>query len=166
VKKGLIDGDGLFHLTAYRAENALDPEVQWILTPHFKEASRLAGMTVQEIAAHRIGAAEMVARKYGCIALLKGPASIVSDGDRRSIVTSGNQALATAGSGDVLSGIIGALLLRRLSALDAAATGAWLHGAAADLHQANNSPGVMKSTDLLVRIREAMASLLDESITQ
>ncbi len=161
VRKGLIDGDGLYHLSRLPAGNSLDRGIEWILTPHFKEASRLAGMSVQEISNHRISAAEKVARKYDCVVLLKGPASIVSDGNRRYIVTSGNQGLATAGSGDVLSGIIGALLLRRLSAIDAAATGAWIHGTAADLHRDDGTHAVMKSTDILGRIRGSMALLLD-----
>lgn len=159
VKKALIDGDGLYHLAG--AGDVLDSRIEWILTPHFKEASRLAGISIQEIARHRIKAAEMVARKHGCIVLLKGPASIVTDGTRRYIVTSGNQALATAGSGDVLSGIIGALLLRRLSAIDATATAAWLHGTAADLHCEASAGAIMKSTDLLSEIREAMALLTE-----
>lgn len=163
VRKGLIDGDGLYHLSGLPAGNSLDKGIEWIVTPHFKEASRLAGMSVQEIANHRISAAETVARKYQCVALLKGPASIISDGKRNYVVTSGNQALATAGSGDVLSGIIGALLLRRLSAVDAAASGAWLHGTAADIHRGNDVHAVMKSTDILNRIRGSMALLLDIS---
>ena len=68
----------------------------------------------------------------GCVVLLKGPATVVAGpGGRTLVVTSGDQRLATAGSGDVLSGVISALLARGVPALEAAAAGAWLHGRAA-----------------------------------
>ncbi|TFH42547.1 MAG: NAD(P)H-hydrate dehydratase [Chrysiogenales bacterium] len=155
IRKALIDGDGLYHLALMTDKRALDPGIEWAVTPHFKEASRILDLDIDEIARNRPLAAAMIARRLSCAALLKGPASIVSDGERHYINTTGTAALATAGSGDVLSGIIGALMLRKLTAVHAAACGAWIHGEAADLHCAGGHYPVMKSTDMLLRIREA-----------
>lgn len=80
----------------------------------------------------RLVAARRLAADTGCVVLLKGPATVVAGPDGRTlVVTSGDERLATAGSGDVLSGLIGALLARGVPALEAAAAGAWLHGRAA-----------------------------------
>ena len=155
IRRILIDGDGLFHLAEYIAKGSLDPKIGWIVTPHFMEASRIMGVSVEEIKNNRHLSSGDLARRLSCAALLKGPATIVSDGDRYFINTTGSAALATAGSGDVLSGIIGALMLRRFSAVQAAAFGAWVHGKAADLYCADAKSDVLKSTDLLPYIRRA-----------
>ncbi|TAL32986.1 MAG: NAD(P)H-hydrate dehydratase [Spirochaetes bacterium] len=155
----LIDGDGLYHLAEYLKENRLPGGVRFIITPHFLEASRILGMSVEEIKNNRFGAAGALAERTGCTALLKGPGTVIHDGADARINTTGNPALATAGSGDVLSGIIGALLLRDMPPLDAAALGAHIHGLAADLCSAEQGLEVMKATDGVRFIRMAMASL-------
>jgi NAD(P)H-hydrate epimerase len=159
IRRVLIDGDGLFHCAEYIADATLDPQVEWIVTPHFMEVSRLMEISVDEIKSNRHRSAGDLARRLSCTALLKGPATIVSDGDRYFINTTGNAALATAGSGDVLSGIIGALMLRRFSSLQAAAFGAWVHGKAAELYCSDTKSDVLKSTDLLPYIRAAKNSI-------
>ena len=155
VKRVLIDGDGLFHLAGFLEKGRLDERVEFIITPHFMEASRLAGISVDTIRKNRYAAAGILARRHSCITLLKGPATIVSDGDRFIINTTGSSALATAGSGDVLSGIIGSLLLRKFSCLHAAAFGAYIHGKAADHHCRENRTDTLKATDILPYIRAA-----------
>jgi ADP-dependent NAD(P)H-hydrate dehydratase / NAD(P)H-hydrate epimerase len=159
IPRVLIDGDGLYHLAAYLKGNALPRGVRFIITPHFLEASRLLGISVDDIKNNRFGAARMLAERTGCTALLKGPGTVIHDGADARINTTGNPALATAGSGDVLSGIIGALLLRDMPPLEAAALGAHLHGLAADLCCAEQGLEVMKATDGVRFIRKAMASL-------
>jgi len=156
LQKVLVDGDGLFHLS--RA--ALPQIMDLIVTPHFMEASRLIDMPVEEIRNNRHRAAGICASRFSCTALLKGPASIVSDGARYAVNTTGTAALATAGSGDVLSGIIGALLLRPFNAFTAAATGAWLHGKAAEIIACGRESMLIKATDLLEGIRPARDLLL------
>jgi hydroxyethylthiazole kinase-like uncharacterized protein yjeF len=155
IRRVLIDGDGLFHCAEYIANGRLDREVEWVVTPHFMEASRLLGISVDEIKDNRHRSAGSLASRLSCAVLLKGPATIVTDGDRYFINTTGSAALATAGSGDVLSGVIGALMLRRFATLQAAAFGAWVHGKAADLYCAEATSDVLKSTDLLPYIRKA-----------
>jgi ADP-dependent NAD(P)H-hydrate dehydratase / NAD(P)H-hydrate epimerase len=157
--KALIDGDGLYHLAGFIEKGSLDPGVDWVVTPHFMEASRILGVTVEEIKNNRHHAARTLSRRLACAALLKGPASIVCGGNRSLINTTGSAALATAGSGDVLSGIIGALMLRRFSALQAAALGTWIHGKAADLLCAEEQTPDIKSSDLVRYIRKAKCAL-------
>jgi ADP-dependent NAD(P)H-hydrate dehydratase / NAD(P)H-hydrate epimerase len=155
IKRVLIDGDGLFHLAGYLKKEKLDKGVAWLVTPHFLEASRLIGLSVDEIKSNRLNAASVLSARHSCSALLKGPGTIVTGGGHQFINTTGNAALATAGSGDVLSGIIGAMLLRKLPAVHAAACGAWLHGRAADLYSSEHASTVMKSSDILPYIRAA-----------
>jgi NAD(P)H-hydrate epimerase len=124
----LVDGDGLAALgerTAAALGNRARPAV---LTPHDGEFQRLAGKAP---GGDRMGAARELAASTGAIVLLKGPTTVVAHPDGRvRVVTTGDQRLATAGTGDVLAGAIGALLARGLDPFDAAAGGAWLHGVA------------------------------------
>jgi len=104
-----------------------------VLTPHAAELGRLTGRLAADIEADRFVAALDAARDLGAVVLLKGAPTIVAAPDgRQAIVGSGGPELATAGSGDVLAGAIGALLATGLSAWDAAATGAFLHGRAGE----------------------------------
>ncbi len=155
IQRALIDGDGLFHLAEFLKTRALDAATEFIVTPHFMEASRISGVPLDRIRNNRLLSAGELGRGISCTALLKGPASIVSDGVRYTVNTTGSAALATAGSGDVLSGIIGSLLLRKLTCLHAAAFGAYVHGKASDLHRAATGSDAMKATDILRYIREA-----------
>ena len=102
-----------------------------VLTPHDGEYERLAGARPGP---DRMAAARRLAETTGAVVLLKGSPTVVADprGEVR-VVATGDARLATAGTGDVLSGVIGALLAQGLPALEAAAAGAWLHGRAASL---------------------------------
>jgi len=107
--------------------------VDCVLTPHAAELGRLMGRPTTEIDADRFGAALDAARNLGAVVLLKGaPTFVVAPDGRQAIVASGGPELATAGSGDVLAGAIGALLAAGLSPWDAATTGAFLHGRAGE----------------------------------
>ena len=123
----VIDGDGLTALAG--APTGLGP--RHVLTPHDGEYERLTG---DAPGVDRIDAARDLARTSGATVLLKGPTTIVAapDGDVL-VTTSGGAALATAGTGDVLSGIIGALLAQGVAPPLAAAAGAWIHGRAGQL---------------------------------
>lgn len=125
----VLDADALTLIA--RGQQKLDP--QCVITPHTGELSRLMNMTVDELEYDRIKSAREAANKYNCVVVFKGFHSIVSDGKKSAIVLSGNSALAKAGSGDVLSGIIGGFLAQGLPAFNAAILGAYIHGAAADL---------------------------------
>lgn len=100
-----------------------------ILTPHDGEFARLGGI----IGDDRSAAAVEMARELGCILLLKGHRTVITDGETIYINHTGNPGMAVGGSGDVLAGIIVSLLGQGIDPLKAAACGAWLHGAAGDL---------------------------------
>jgi hydroxyethylthiazole kinase-like uncharacterized protein yjeF len=104
----------------------------WILTPHAGELARLVGGSSKDLEADRFAAAENAARELGAIVLFKGFRTVVSDGKRSCVVLSGNAALSKAGSGDVLSGIVGGLLAQKVAPFEAACLGAYLHGRIAD----------------------------------
>lgn len=124
-----------------------------ILTPHPGEFSRLLGCSIAEIEADRFRLARQFALDYGVVLLLKGARTLIADplGQVR-INPTGNVGLATAGSGDVLTGLIGGLLAQGLNPFDAASLGAWLHGSAADLLAAQIGPAGLMATDLLNEI--------------
>ena len=123
----VVDADGLTHLVGH-----LDAcGEHTILTPHDGEYRRLMGT---EPGADRLEAARALAEASGATVLLKGPATVVAEPDGHAYVSrTGDDRLATLGTGDVLAGIIGALLAQGLRPARAAATGAVLHGLAGDL---------------------------------
>ncbi len=104
-----------------------------VLTPHPLEAARLLGVTSAVIQGDRLAAARELAARMACIVVLKGSGSVIADpGGAVVINTTGNPGLATAGTGDVLAGICGALLAQGWPAWQAALGAVWVHGAAAD----------------------------------
>jgi hydroxyethylthiazole kinase-like uncharacterized protein yjeF len=121
----VLDADGLDRsLIPSESEHA----ERWILTPHEGEFARLTG---EALPSNRLEAVRALARATDCVVLLKGETTLISDRDGRvRVVRSGTPTLATAGSGDVLSGVIGATIARGHDPLDAAALGAHLHGRA------------------------------------
>ena len=121
----VVDADALQHLEA-----PLD--VAAVLTPHAGELARMLGEERADIEARPLHFAREAARRYGCVVLLKGHHTLVSTPEGRvRATTTGTPWLATAGAGDVLGGMVGALLAAGLSPFDAASVGSWLHGAAA-----------------------------------
>ena len=130
----VIDGDGLFAL-AWNAEGAAallrQREAPTVLTPHDGEYQLLTGVPPSR---DRVASARRLAADTDSVVLLKGPTTVVADpsGDVM-LVRAGDQRLATAGTGDVLAGIIGALVAMRVDAFGAAAIGAYIHGRAAAL---------------------------------
>jgi len=126
----VVDGDGLSALGTQAVEVITRrPDAPTVLTPHDGEFARLAG---EPPGPDRIAAARGLAEAVGAIVLLKGPTTAVAHPDGRVRLNVADDArLATAGTGDVLSGIIGALLAQAVDAFDAAAAGAWLHARAA-----------------------------------
>ncbi len=103
-----------------------------VLTPHPLELSRIFGIPVDEIQADRISVAKRFAAEYGCILVLKGAATIVTDGTKTYVNTSGSSALAKAGSGDVLAGMISSVIASGTDPLSAAVLSVYFHGLAAD----------------------------------
>jgi len=103
-----------------------------VLTPHPGEAARLLGCSSHDVQNDRYSAAETIARKYDCICVLKGAGTIISDGKTNHVCDRGHPAMATAGMGDVLSGMIAALLGQGLSPVDASRLSVLVHALAAE----------------------------------
>ncbi|MDQ0190074.1 NAD(P)H-hydrate dehydratase [Alicyclobacillus cycloheptanicus] len=132
-KPGVLDADGLRLLRQNGALQRL-PEGQWVLTPHPKECAALLETSTEAVQARRLEAATRLARETGGVVILKGYRSIIAHPDGRVRVNAtGNAALATAGTGDVLAGIVGGLLAQGADSFLAACAGAFLHGAAGEL---------------------------------
>lgn len=153
----VIDGDALFAM-AWNAQDATAllrrRTTPTVLTPHDGEFALLTGAKPE---ADRFEAARRLAAASGCIVLLKGPTTVVAEPTGRVlVVTTGDPRLATAGTGDVLAGIIGALLAAGVPAFHAAAAGAWIHGEAA-----NRAPAFgMIAGDIAEHLPELLAELL------
>lgn len=124
----VLDAGGL-HLLASRPEHRENR----VLTPHPGEAAVLLGCTVDEVQADRLEAATAISRHYGGVCVLKGVGTVIHGAEGTEVCDRGNPGMASAGMGDVLSGVIGALLAQGLSPWDAASQGVWWHGAAGDL---------------------------------
>lgn len=130
-----------------------------VLTPHPGEMARLLGTTVAAVQADRPGAAVQCARRFNCVAVLKGTGTIVAAPDGKMIQnTTGNPGLARGGSGDVLAGMLAALLAQGLPAFDAALCAVWLHGAAADACAARTSQMTMLPHDILTDLGQILGN--------
>ena len=131
----VIDADGLNFLSEMDASILKEAKAEVVLTPHLKEFERLLGVPVSEIEQKPIHYAKEYARKNGIILLLKGSSTIVTDGKDVFITDTGCAGMATAGSGDVLSGILCALLgsYEKRSLLESTYLGAYINGLAGEL---------------------------------
>lgn len=150
----VLDADGLY---AVREDLSVvaTRSAQAVLTPHPGELSYLSGRTIVDIQSDRPGAAADLARRSRGIALLKGAGTVVTDGERYYVNTTGNPGMATAGTGDVLTGMIAALMAQGMKPFEAAALGAHLHGLAGDLAAEDLGQHSLISTDLIGYLGEA-----------
>jgi NAD(P)H-hydrate epimerase len=128
----LIDADGLNAVAELGAERLKTAPGPVVLTPHPGEMARLLKSSIAEVNADRIGAARRLAELSGAAVLLKGARSVVAAANRVSINGSGNPGMATPGMGDVLSGIVGALMGQGIEPATALRLGVFVHGYAAD----------------------------------
>jgi NAD(P)H-hydrate epimerase len=159
----VVDADGL-NLLALGSTSAA-PYDQWVLTPHPGEAAvlltdQLAGSSVQ---ADRFGALRQLQAAYGGAVLLKGAGTVVADDNALSLCPYGNPGMSTAGMGDVLSGVIGALLAQQMTVGVAAALGACLHARAGDMVALAQGERGMYATDLLPYLRQLVNPVARQS---
>ena len=157
-RPAVLDADGLGALSLSDLPYEAQPAV--VLTPHPGEAARLLGCPTGEVQADRLGAARRLVERTGATVVLKGHRSLIAATDgRTSFNASGNSGMATAGTGDVLTGVVGALLARGLSGFDAARLAVYLHGDAGDRAAENLGPEGMIASDLIDRLPAAFAGL-------
>lgn len=163
----VIDADALNILGVHR-ELLRKIKDNIIVTPHIMEMSRLMGMERSEIMKDIVKAAEGFVQIYGGICILKDSSTVVSymAGDRIQtyVNITGNSGMATGGSGDVLSGILGGLLAQQTELWNAAELGVYLHGIAGDLAAAEKTEYSVMASDILAAIPGAAAQIMKESV--
>ena len=148
----VVDADALAHVTG-------PSQVPVVLTPHAGELARMLDVDRADVEARQLHFARLAAEKYAATVLLKGRHSLVAEpGGRVRVTTAGTPWLATAGAGDVLGGLIGALLAAGLAPFDATSAGSWLHGAAATFASGD---GPLVAGDVAHAVPDVVRRLLD-----
>jgi hydroxyethylthiazole kinase-like uncharacterized protein yjeF len=164
----VVDADGLNALAASDggagAVALLRREHPTIVTPHPGEMARLLGLSTREVQQRRLEVARGLAVETGAFVVLKGHRTVVADPSGRAAVNpTGNPGMATGGMGDVLAGMIGALLARGRDPWLATTAGVYLHGLAGDCAARRSGHESLLPSDLLASIPEALASLASVS---
>jgi NAD(P)H-hydrate epimerase len=154
--------EGLFcHHIAENKEILKTKKCPLVFTPHPGEFARLTGLNIDEINSNRIFLASKYANELSSIILLKGAATVISsvEGEIR-LNSSGNSGMATAGSGDVLSGIIAALLAQGMNLFDSASIGAYIHGLSGDIAKEKLTEFGMIASDIIDNIPYAFKKIV------
>jgi hydroxyethylthiazole kinase-like uncharacterized protein yjeF len=158
----VVDADGLNAL-AGMPELVRSAPAPRILTPHPGEIARLLGATTADVQADRLGIVRRTARDWNAVVVLKGARTVVAAPDGRTFVNpTGNPGMASGGSGDVLTGLIGGLLAQGADPLAAACAGVFAHGAAGDLVAEGTDGRGLAARDLIAplpRILRRLAAL-------
>lgn len=162
-KSLVIDADALFALKGHLSLLRTARTAHWatVLTPHPGEMSRLLEVSVEALQRKRKAIAEKFALAYNVTIVLKGSGTVVTQRGKKTFINStGNPGMATAGSGDVLAGIIAAFLGQGLSAFDAAKYGVYLHGLAGDLAAKEKTQISLIASDIIEKLPEAIKKCL------
>ncbi|MDD5688102.1 MAG: NAD(P)H-hydrate dehydratase [Elusimicrobia bacterium] len=155
----VIDADGLNNIQK-NTKILKKSKSKTILTPHPAELSRLTNISITEIQNNREKIAKKFASENKLICVLKGHETVITDGEKVFINTTGNPGMATGGSGDVLTGMIAGFIGQIENLLDAACLGVYLHGLAGDLAAKDKTQISMLPTDLIERIPEAIKNVI------
>ncbi len=152
----VLDADALNLLAPLRAPLP----ARTVLTPHPGEAARLLSCATAQVQSDRVKAASLLAQRAGCVVVLKGAGTVVAAPDGRlALCPTGGPALATAGTGDVLTGVVGALLARGEDPWEAACAGVFVHGLAGDIAARHLGEHSVGASDVIARLPEAIRSL-------
>ena len=155
----VIDADGINTLSKMDLEILNRTKSQIILTPHPKEFERISNISIDEIEQNPVKVAEDFANKYNLILLLKGHETVVTDGSETYTVKKGGAGMATAGSGDVLSGIIVGMLGSNKPSSRLIATCAYIAGLAGEIAEEKYTDISMKASDTIESIPEAIKEI-------
>ena len=155
----IIDADGLNTLSEMNLDILNQTNCKIILTPHLKEFERLSKVSIENIKKNPIEIASNFAKQYNVILLLKGSTTIVTNGKSTYLVRSGCPGMATAGSGDVLSGILVGMLGYHKVDVEVIAAGSYLAGKAGELAQEKYTDISMKASDTIEMIPEAIKNI-------
>ncbi len=161
-KGAVLDADALYALSGHEGLLANERHTH-IITPHPGEMARLTGLSIESVQKDRIQTALDFAKKTKTVVVLKGAGTVIADPDGRIFLNNnGNAGMATGGSGDILAGMIAALLAQGLPPAIAAACGVWLHGAAGDLAAQAKSRMALLPRDICEYLPRAQARLSHE----
>ena len=155
----VIDADGLNTVSKMNMDILKKTKCKVILTPHLKEFERLSKIKIEDIKQDKTTIARDFAKKYNVILLLKGPTTVVTDGENVYLVKRGCPGMATAGSGDVLSGILVGLLGYNEPDILTVATGAYLNGMAGEIAQEKYTDISMIASDTVKSLPEAIKKI-------
>lgn len=155
----VIDADGLNTLSTMNMDILKKTKCKVILTPHLKEFERLSKIKLEDIKNDEINLAKDFAKTYNVILLLKGPTTIVTDGEKVYLVRRGCSGMATAGSGDVLSGILVGLLGYNVADLLTVSAGAFLNGVAGEIAEEKYTDISMIASDTVKCLPEAIKEI-------
>ena len=156
----LIDADAL-KIISEDLEILKKREYPTILTPHPGEMSYLTKIKKDEIQKNREKVSLDFAKEYNVILVLKGYRTVITDGEKIEINPTGNPGMATAGSGDVLSGIIGACLVQGIPPYTSAKTGVYIHGLAGDIAAREKGEISLIASDIIEKLPDAFSNLRD-----
>lgn len=157
----IVDADGLTALSRLGSDAIKNAACELILTPHNMEFSRISGLSISYILSAPVEHAKAFAKEYNCTLLLKGPSTIITDGETVYITDRGCAGMATAGSGDVLSGILAATAAYIPSPLEATALAAYINGAAGELAESKVNPISMTASDTVSAISEIISDIIE-----
>ncbi|MCI1959224.1 MAG: NAD(P)H-hydrate dehydratase [Clostridia bacterium] len=154
----LIDADGLNAIE--NREILKNMKCMPVITPHPGEMSRLTGKSIREILDDTINVAENFAKEYNCVVVLKDARTIIASPDGHVYINmTGNESMAKGGSGDVLSGIITALMCQKMDAFHAAALGAYIHGRSGEIASEKRGSYSVLASDLCENVGNAIKSI-------
>ena len=156
----LVDADGLWALAQLGTDRLSGAACRVVLTPHRGEFARLTGLSADAIAADPVSAAQALARSTGAVVLLKGTVTTVTDGEQTWLVDRGTPGMATAGSGDVLSGVLAGLLGYLPPTVRTVSLGAYLCGLAGEFAARDVGETSMLASDTVRHLPEAVKSLV------
>lgn len=152
----VIDADGLNIL----AKTNIKLPQNTIITPHPLEAARLLECKLEDILSDLEGTAKKLAKKYDCVAVLKTHRTIICEGEKIFVNQHGNSALAKAGSGDVLAGIIAGLLAQKMNLFEAAKLGVYLHSRTGEIASEELSEYSVLASDLPKFLHKAIKEII------
>jgi NAD(P)H-hydrate epimerase len=164
TKPVVVDAEGLNYINEFAEyrKNIKNEKCETVITPHPGEFAKMLSITREEVNQNREYLAEKYAYENNLTVLLKGKNTVIaSPNGEKAINPTGTDAISTAGSGDVLSGLIGGLMAQGLTAFDAAVTGAYLHGLAGELAEAEMSAYSVMAGDILNFVGKAYACLIN-----
>ena len=157
--KLIIDADGLNTLAKFGKEILKNAKCQVVLTPHVGEFSRLTGLSKEYITDNFITVSENFAKEYGVTLLLKSATSVITDGERVFLNTTGCSGLSKGGSGDVLCGIISGLIAGSNDFTESVAAAAFLFGFTGEIAQKESSEFTLTASEVIDKLPAAIKKL-------